>query len=43
MSACNNVKNITKSSVTGKERLHHVPVRTEITYPASGRIEKTKQ
>jgi len=42
-SAFSNVKTITKSSVTGKETLQHHPIRNEITYPGSGRIEKNKQ
>jgi hypothetical protein len=42
MSAYSNVKTITKSSVTGKETMQHHPIRTEITYPGSGKIEKTK-
>ena len=40
--AVNNVKTITKSSVIGKETMQHHPVKNEIIYPASGRVEKSK-
>jgi hypothetical protein len=42
MSAYSNIKTIIKSSVIGEEKMTHHPVRSEITYPASGRVEKLK-
>jgi len=40
--ASTNIKTIVKNPKTGEGKMTHHPVRTEITYPASGKVEKGK-
>ncbi len=42
MQLTTNIKTRIKNPKTGEEHLEHHPYRSEITYPASGRTEKTK-
>jgi hypothetical protein len=42
MNAYTNVKTTIKNPKTGEEHMTHHPIKSEITYPASGRVEKTK-
>ena len=41
--ASTNINTITKNPKTGRETMQHHPYTSEITFPASGKVEKTKQ
>lgn len=43
MSAYTNVKTTIKNPLTGEERIQHHPYTSEISYPVSGKTEKTKR